>query len=54
MLFLTHQSNGSPSMHTWVNNTPKVWGEVGDVLMAQGSKSIIVTAHWQMDGARIE
>ncbi|KAK3319955.1 putative lipoprotein, partial [Cercophora scortea] len=43
-LFLANASNGAPDSYRWIDNTPKLWEDLKDVLEQQDPKSIAVNA----------
>ncbi|KAK4208156.1 hypothetical protein QBC37DRAFT_297237 [Rhypophila decipiens] len=47
-LFIANPTKGSPSSYTWIDNTPKVWESVKEVLSRQKPASIAIDTHPQI------
>lgn len=45
MLFLANATSGSPSSHTWIDNTPTVWSSLLAVLAEQDPARIAINIH---------
>jgi hypothetical protein len=43
-LFIANPTKGTPSSYTWIDNTPRVWSDILDVLESQNPSRIAINA----------
>lgn len=47
-LFLANATGGTPSTHSWIDNTPLVWSELKSILADQQPRSIALNTHSEL------
>ena len=41
-IYFASSASGTPSSHTWIDNTPEVWDELGDILKKNDPSTIVI------------